>query len=84
MLNVEQFRYGADNLAYLIYGTTQAMAIDGGAWQEILSFLESNNLIAYVCHQYSSTLRSHVGQRSSAQSYPRTIFEFCRPFPTIT
>ena len=44
MLNVEQFRYGADNFAYLIYGTTQAMAIDGGAWQEILSFLESNSL----------------------------------------
>jgi hydroxyacylglutathione hydrolase len=44
MLNVEQFRYGADNLAYLIYGTKQAMAIDGGAVQEILSFLGSNNL----------------------------------------
>ena len=44
MLNVEQFRYGADNFAYLIYGTTQALAIDGGAWQEILTFLESNNL----------------------------------------
>jgi len=43
MLNIEQFRYG-DNLAYLIFGQTEAMAIDGGAWQEILSFLETNNL----------------------------------------
>src|SRR4030065_1006091 len=43
MLNIEQFRYG-DNLAYLVYGETEAMAIDGGAWQEILAFLESNNL----------------------------------------
>jgi Zn-dependent hydrolases, including glyoxylases len=43
MLNIEQFRYG-DNLAYLIFGKTEAMAIDGGAWQEILAFLETNNL----------------------------------------
>ncbi|PKN85483.1 MAG: hypothetical protein CVU51_08745 [Deltaproteobacteria bacterium HGW-Deltaproteobacteria-1] len=44
MLNIEQFRYG-DNLAYLLYGRTEAMAIDGGAWQEILAFLEENHLI---------------------------------------
>ena len=43
MLNIEQFRYG-DNLAYLIFGQTEAMAIDGGAWQEILAFLETHNL----------------------------------------
>ena len=43
MLNIEQFRYG-DNLACLIFGKTEAMAIDGGTWQEILAFLETNNL----------------------------------------
>ena len=43
MLSVEQFRYG-DNFSYLIYGKRQAMAIDGGAWQEILAFLKSNSL----------------------------------------
>jgi len=43
MLNIEQFRYG-DNLAYLIFGKTEAIAIDGGAWQEILDFIETNNL----------------------------------------
>ena len=41
MLNIEQFRYGSDNFAYLIHGNTQAMAIDGGAWKEILSFLKT-------------------------------------------
>jgi hydroxyacylglutathione hydrolase len=44
MLNIEQFRYGSDNFAYIIHGNTQAMAIDGGAWKEILSFLKGNNL----------------------------------------
>ncbi|MRR17891.1 MAG: MBL fold metallo-hydrolase [Deltaproteobacteria bacterium] len=43
MLNIAQFRYG-DNLAYLLYGSREAMAIDGGAWQEILSFVAKNNL----------------------------------------
>ncbi len=44
MLSIEQFRYDADNFAYLIYGKRQALAIDGGAWQEILAFLKSNSL----------------------------------------
>ncbi len=44
MLHVEQFRYDADNFAYLIYGKSQALAIDGGAWQEMLAFLKSNGL----------------------------------------
>ncbi len=44
MLKIQQFRYGTDNFAYLIHGSRQAIAIDGGAWQEILSFLKSNGL----------------------------------------
>ena len=43
MLNIEQFRYG-DNLAYLVYGEKEALAIDGGAWQEILAFLDQQGL----------------------------------------
>ncbi len=45
MLNVEQFRYGTDNLAYLIHGEKHALAIDGGAWKEILSFLKIKKLV---------------------------------------
>jgi hydroxyacylglutathione hydrolase len=44
MLNVEQFPYGSDNFAYLIFGQENALAIDGGAWKEILSFLEHHHL----------------------------------------
>lgn len=43
MHNIEQFRYG-DNLSYLIFGKTEAMAIDGVAWQEMLALLETHNL----------------------------------------
>lgn len=44
MLKVKQFRYGADNLGYLVYGTESAMAIDGGAAAEILTFLGEHQL----------------------------------------
>jgi len=54
MLNVEQFRYGTDNFAYIIYGKKQAIAIDGGAWKEILSFLKTNNLtLEFVTNTHS-------------------------------
>ena len=43
MLNIKQFRYG-DNFAYLVSGEKEAMAVDGGAWQGMLSFLEVNKL----------------------------------------
>jgi len=29
-LHVEQFRYGRDNLGYLVFGRSEAMAVDGG------------------------------------------------------
>lgn len=43
-MNVAQFRYSADNLAYLVYGPKTALAIDGGAVEEILSFLQEKAL----------------------------------------
>lgn len=44
MLHVAQFRYSSDNLAYLIYGEEEAIAVDGGAVEEIERFLEENQL----------------------------------------
>jgi hydroxyacylglutathione hydrolase len=48
MLHVEQFHYGADNFSYLIYGKNKALAIDGGASPEILSFLKDNGLVLEI------------------------------------
>jgi hydroxyacylglutathione hydrolase len=39
MLTIRQFRYSPDNLAYLIHGDRHALAVDGGATEEILSYL---------------------------------------------
>jgi hydroxyacylglutathione hydrolase len=48
MLRVEQFRYGHDNLAYLVYGKKEALAIDGGASNDILHFLDRHGLVLSV------------------------------------
>jgi len=53
MLSIEQYRYGEDNLAYLIYGKKSAMAVDGGAWADILEFLSRNDLVLdYVANTH--------------------------------
>ncbi len=43
-MKIKQFFYGGDNLAYLLYAGTEALAIDGGAVDEILAFVAQNNL----------------------------------------
>ncbi|ETR74371.1 MAG: Hydroxyacylglutathione hydrolase [Candidatus Magnetoglobus multicellularis str. Araruama] len=51
---IKQFRYHNDNLAYVVHGETQAIAIDGGAVSEILSYLKKHHLnLKYVCNTHS-------------------------------
>jgi len=44
MPDIKQFRYGNDNLAYIIYSYKMAMVIDGGAVNEILRYIDTHNL----------------------------------------
>jgi hydroxyacylglutathione hydrolase len=54
MLKVQQFRYGADNLGYLLYGATGAMAVDGGAADAILSYIDEHSLsLLYVANTHA-------------------------------
>jgi hydroxyacylglutathione hydrolase len=53
MFKVKQFRYHTDNLGYLLYGAASAMAIDGGATEAILSFVEEHRLsLLYVTNTH--------------------------------
>ena len=53
MVKVKQFRYGADNLGYLVYEAQSAMAIDGGAAAEIIAFLGEHRLaLKYVANTH--------------------------------
>jgi hydroxyacylglutathione hydrolase len=63
LLNIKQFRYGADNLGYLIYGQKHALVIDGGAHKEILDFIKFQKLkLLYVANthkHYDHTIGNH-------------------------
>ena len=53
-MNIKQFRYNTDNLGYLVYGDTSAVAIDGGDVENILSFVSSRHLnLKYVTNTHS-------------------------------
>jgi hydroxyacylglutathione hydrolase len=53
MLTIRQFRYSSDNLAYIIHGQREAMVIDGGATDEIHSYLSEKGLkLAYVTNTH--------------------------------
>lgn len=41
---IKQFRFGPDNLGYVVYGAREALAIDGGAAEEILDFINAHGL----------------------------------------
>lgn len=53
-MKVKQFRYSTDNLGYLIYGRKEALAVDGGAVEKILSYIDAQNLrLVYVTNTHS-------------------------------
>lgn len=53
MLKVKPFRYGADNLGYLVYEAQSALAVDGGAAAEIVAFLAERHLtLKYVANTH--------------------------------
>jgi hydroxyacylglutathione hydrolase len=53
MLQLKQFRHHVDNFGYLVYGKKYAMAVDGGAHGEILSFIKSRRLnLLYVTNTH--------------------------------
>ena len=43
-MKIKQFFYNRDNLAYLLFSGSEALAIDGGAVDEILAFVARNGL----------------------------------------
>lgn len=43
-VKIKQFFYGGDNLGYLLYGRTRALAVDGGAVDAILRFVNDYGL----------------------------------------
>jgi len=53
-MNVKQFRYSEDNLGYLVYDKQNALGIDCGAVDAMLSFIQSSQLeLVYVTNTHT-------------------------------
>lgn len=71
-MKVKQFRYSADNLGYVVYSSSEAVAIDGGAVNEILYFCRESGLkIKYIAnthmhHDHTSGNRELMNQSKAA------------------
>ncbi|MFH2057702.1 MAG: MBL fold metallo-hydrolase [Pseudomonadota bacterium] len=51
---IKQFKYSADNLGYLVYSTSQGVAIDAGNVDEILAFAKEKGIqIKYITNTHS-------------------------------
>ncbi|MCP3874383.1 MAG: MBL fold metallo-hydrolase [Desulfobacteraceae bacterium] len=51
---IKQFKYSTDNLGYFVYSTSQGVAIDAGAVEDVLAFAQKKNIqIKYVTNTHS-------------------------------
>lgn len=73
MLTITQFRYNADNLAYVVSGSKTAVAIDPGATHDILAFLETENLVlSHVINTH--THRDHTQGNEEIISQSKALY----------
>jgi hydroxyacylglutathione hydrolase len=76
MMKVKQFRYGADNLGYLVYGTESGMAVDGGAADGILAFLGEHRLtLKYVANTHDHQDHTTGNEALLAATHARLLSE---------
>lgn len=74
MLKVKQFRYGEDNLGYLVYGTQNAMAVDGGAASAMLAFLGEHQLsLSYVANTHDHADHTGGNQTLLSETHARLL-----------
>lgn len=74
---IKQFRYSTDNLGYLVYSTSEGIAIDAGGVGDILAFARKNGIhIKYV----SNTHSHHDHTSGNTEILKKTSAEFidCR------
>jgi hydroxyacylglutathione hydrolase len=78
-LHLEQFRCG-DNLAYLLYGNKEAVAIDGVAWEEIHRFLAGHGLsLTYVTNTHGHF--DHTAGNENLLRHSRALYLDHNAFP---
>ena len=79
-MKIKQFRYSADNFGYLLYGRHSAMAIDGGAVDEMLTFIETRGLeLEFITNTHKHA--DHTGGNSALIKRSTAVFIDNRSLP---
>ncbi|MEN8207615.1 MAG: MBL fold metallo-hydrolase [Candidatus Fermentibacteria bacterium] len=74
-MKVKQFGYSADNLGYLMYGERYALAIDGGASGQMLSFMEEHCLELRIITNTHSHGDHTCGNRKLAEATEAEVID---------
>lgn len=76
-MEIQQFRYHADNLGYLVYSGRSGVIIDGGAVDDILGFATANN-ISITTVTNTHTHHDHVGGNKTLLEKTGAAFLDCK------
>lgn len=78
-MKIEQFKYGADNLGYLVYSSSKGVAIDGGDPVGIISFAQAKGIeIIVVTNTHSHG--DHTPGNAGLLEKTGATFMDCRSF----
>ena len=78
-MEIQQFRYASDNLGYLIFGDQTALAVDGGAVSDILTFLKDRGLRLL----YATNTHSHADHTAGTQDLLKHTDATFLDIPTV-
>lgn len=68
-MKLKQFRYSSDNLGYVVYGDREAIAIDGGAVDQIQNFIKNMGLLL----RYATNTHSHPDHTIGTSELVKTL-----------
>jgi len=79
MMQIQQFRYGADNLGYLVFSENTGIAIDAGAVAEMMDFARKNHVtIKYVTNTHLH--HDHISGNDQLLEKTGAVFLDCSDF----
>jgi hydroxyacylglutathione hydrolase len=79
MMQIQQFRYSADNLGYLVFNETTGIAIDAGAVDDMTGFAKKNHIsLAYVTNTHLH--HDHITGNDQVREKTGAVFLDCRDF----
>jgi hydroxyacylglutathione hydrolase len=75
-MHIKQFKYSTDNLGYLVYSTTEGIAIDAGAVEETIVYAQNKNItIKYITNTHSHN--DHTSGNKKILEKTKAIFIDC-------